>query len=286
MKLLFLSYGRGLHQHEVAFAVHTIRWHHRFEPVPEVIVYTDDPEFFARLPVTVHYVSTEQWNVWSGPQAFNHRRKILALQHLLDNSTEPVLLLDGDTWLRCPLRLLESRIAPGHAVMHIKEGRLDQVHSPIYSSLRSLISEYNATASSHIAAHSWMWNAGVIGMHPADKSLLPRVLALTDSLCSLGSLHVLEQFAFSLVLQSSLHLSEASDVVFHYWPPYLHTPFKHRLLALMSEAMLVPEPRRSDFLYRNRPQPSLQRRGRVLVRSLLEWTGLIQGYCRSSDSLW
>jgi hypothetical protein len=286
MKLLFLSYGQGMHQHEVVFAVHTIRWHYRFESPPEIVILTDDPDFFLGLCVTVQYVSPQEWKEWSGPHAFNHRRKILALQHLLANSSEPVLLLDGDTWLRCSLTSLESRVGPGRAVMHIREGRIDRVQSSVYASLHSLICEYNSTASAPIPETSWMWNAGVIGMHPADRSILTSVLKLTDELCGMGTLHVLEQFAFSVVLQSSLQLSEASDTIFHYWPPYLHKPFRTQLLALMRQAMLVPESRRSGFLYQHRPRPSMHRQCRVLARSMLEWAGLLHGYCRSSDSLW
>ena len=69
---------------------------------------------------------------------------------------------------------------------------------------------------------SAIWNAGVIGLDPADAKLLDEVLDLTDQFCACSNLHVLEQLAFSYVLTQRSVVSETHDIVFHYWPPYLH----------------------------------------------------------------
>ncbi|MFN9287625.1 MAG: hypothetical protein ACK6EB_06085, partial [Planctomyces sp.] len=116
-------YGTGPHQLEVQYAVRCLSVQSPAAPA-DVLVYTDTPATFNGLPATTVHITTSQWTDWGGPQNFNHRRKILALDHALAATGQPVLLLDGDTWLRRPLSLLRDRISPGCGVMHIREGQI------------------------------------------------------------------------------------------------------------------------------------------------------------------
>ena len=281
LKVLFLSYGVGLHQLEVQFAVQCLQLHQSVE-AERILVYTDTPQSFAQLPVQIVEITSEQWRNWGGPRNFNHRRKILALDHALKAFGQPVLLLDGDTWLRRSLSILESRIGPGRGVMHIREGQINLVQSPLYNQLRQLLQSTEGQAA-HIPVDAWMWNAGVIGLHPEQCSLLQEVLRLTDLLCEHSSLHILEQLAFSIVLSRNIQLQEAADVVFHYWPPYLHKPFRQRLPDIMAQASLLPASHQAAFLYSHRPRPGLARRCKVICKRLLESVGLVRGYCRSNE---
>lgn len=281
LKTLFLSYGTGLHQAEVKYAVRCLSVHSQLIPA-DVLVYTDTPAYFDGLPACVEYIPAAQWTEWGGAQNFNHRRKILALQRALQASAGPVLLLDGDTWLRKPLSLLCDRIAPGCGVMHIREGQIGSVQSPLYQQLRQLL-QSPAGQGFGISLQSSMWNAGVIGLHPEDLPLLHEVLQLTDLMCQHSSLHILEQLAFSYVLSQRIHLSEAADVVFHYWPPYLHNPFRKKLPGLLTQVAAMPASRQVPFLYSHRPRPGLARRGKVICKRLLEGIGLLRGYCRSNE---
>ncbi len=283
MKLLFLSYGRGPHQDEVRFAVYSVR---RLHPEPaslQIVICTDQPDYFQDLDVVCCYVAPDEWAEWGGPQNFNHRRKILAMQHLLRQSTEPVVLMDGDVWIRESLSLLAGRIGPGQAVMHIREGQVGRVRSKVYGALADLLNSHHDVRQLGIPDSAWMWNAGVIGLHPADQGLLTDVLALTDRLTRASSLHVLEQFAFSWILQSRLQLSEAADLVFHYWPPHIHKSFRALLPQLMKQAAILPPCDRAEFLYAHRPRSTVSRRARVVVRRVLESLGLLGGYCRCNE---
>jgi len=281
MKTLLLSYGTGPHQLEVQYAVRCLSVHSPAASA-DVLVYTDTPATFNGLPATIVHITTSQWTNWGGPQNFNHRRKILALDHALSATGQPVLLLDGDTWLRRPLALLQERISPGCGVMHIREGQISAVQSPLYGQLRQLLTSENGQQSG-IPVAAWMWNAGVIGLHPQQQPLLQEVLQLTDLLCRHSSLHILEQLAFSWVLSQRIDLREAADVVFHYWPPYLHKPFRSRLPAIMAQAASLPPAQQVPFLYTQRPRPGLARRGKVICKRLLEAVGLLRGYCRSNE---
>lgn len=283
LQLLFLSYGQGLHQLEVIFAVHSILRCAGRDVICQIVIYTDEPDVFAGLPVKVQLVTPQQWQEWGGPQNFNHRRKILALQNLLKESGSPVLLVDGDTWFRGGLQNLAARISPGRGVMHIQEGRVSGVQTPLYRNLHALLTQESTIQDLGISPDAWMWNAGVIGLHPDQLPLIDKVLAITDRLCAVSSLHILEQFAFSWVLQQHIELTEAADLVFHYWPPYLHKPFRKILPGLMQQAGALPFAERSKFLYRHRPRPGLLRRGKVIAKRVLQWLGVLRGYCRSNE---
>ena len=285
--LLYLSYGRGPHEKEVAFSALSAYRSEKPGDSYRILIYTDHPESFEDLPAGIHYVSPEQWIAWAGPQNFNHRRKILALQHALACGEGPVVLLDGDTWLRRPVDRLFERVSPGRTVMHIREGRVSEVDTPLYCSLKEVLMRSRLmdrhARSFGITPHSFMWNAGVIGLDPADAGLLDTVLDLTDQLCNVSELHVLEQFAFSWVLAKETHLTEAADLVFHYWPPYLHVPFRASLVELFVAAGAMPLDQRVEFLFSHRPQPTWARRTKVIAKRILQMAGFIQGRCRSNE---
>lgn len=287
--LLYLSYGQGLHEQEVAFSLLSARrWAEPGANEIRFLVYTDRPESFAGLPVTVEPVTREQWDEWAGPFQFNHRRKIMALWHALEKHPGATVLLDGDTWLRKSPRLLFERVGPGRAVMHIREGRLTEIRMPIPLEMAGLLQRYRFTDSSgrvlEIPASSTIWNAGVVGMHSSDKGILREVLHLTDQLCAKSKLHILEQFAFSYLLEQRMaQLREAADLVFHYWPPYLHDPFRLKLPRLMEEYAALPVAERARRCYAERPRPTMSRRVKVVAKRGLQVLGLLRGGARSNE---
>lgn len=286
-RLLYLSYGTGLHEHEVAFSVNSaFRWNLPGTSYRSV-VYTDHPESFENLPIDTHFVSPETWTEWGGIRNFKHRRKILALQDAIARYDSPVVLLDGDTWLKAPVDRLFERVGPGKSLMHIREGQVSEVATPLYSELHVLLNksilENAAKAPYQISSESIMWNAGVIGIHPADACLLDDVLSVTDQLLQNSDLHVLEQFAFSFVLSQHTLLREGHDLVFHYWPPYLHQPFRERVAELMAISADMPLEQRIHYLYSHRPRPTWIRRGKVIAKRILQMAGLIRGRCRSNE---
>ena len=285
--LLYLSYGRGPHELEVAFsALSTLRNSKQTEQF-RTLVYTDNPDSFANQPVDVQFVASGQWVAWAGKQRFNHRRKIMALQHALATADGPVVLLDGDTWLRGAIHQLFDRIGPGQSLMHIWEGQVSDVRTPVYQRLQQVLDNASLVDSKGISyripSHASMWNAGVIGLHPEDAPLLDEVLHLTDQLTQISDLHILEQFAFSCVLSERTSLSEAADLVFHYWPPYLHNPFRKKLPLLMKSVEHLPLEEKIERLYAQRPRPGFLRRIKVVAKRILQHAGILRGQCRSSE---
>lgn len=285
--LLYLSYGQGPHELEVVYSALSVCRCSDHGPEFQIVVYTDNADAFQNLPLVTHYISPAEWIVWAGPQRFNHRRKIMAFRHALEHSEDPVVLLDGDTWMRGSVRTLFDRVAPGQSVMHIQEGRVGEVNTLVYQRLNAVIEQLQLSDSEGgqmcLPLNPVMWNAGVIGLHPADASLLDEVLSLTDHLCKLSDLHVLEQFAFSHVLATRTSLREAADLVFHYWPPYLHEPFRKKLPLLMKSVEHLPLEQKIETLYAYRPRAGFLRRSKVIAKRVLQFAGLLQGQCRSNE---
>lgn len=289
--LLYLSYGEGLHEQEVIFSLLSA-WRHvapnssgwRF------LVYTDRPKTFAGLPLAVEPLATEQLAAWAGASRTNDRRKIAALGHALRKYAAPTVLLDGDTWLRKSPELLFSRIGPGRAIMHLLEGRLMDIGTPIPTEMASVLrrERFVDTAGEYlnIPPNSPMWNSGVLGMDPADAGVLDEALHLLDqlSLRSTVPIRQWEQFAVSFVLaQRMRELQEAGDVVFHYWPPYLHEPFRKKLPEVMAKCAVLPLAERARRCFAERPRPTGPRRAKVIVKRAMQGLGLLRRGARSSE---
>lgn len=283
-RLLYISYGRGLHEHEVIFSLATAKkwggsdW--------RAVILTDHPESFAGIDADVEFVSSATWDDWAGPHQFAHRRKILALQHAFEAEAVPTVLVDGDTWFRGGVSKVFDRIAPGRTVMHIREGAVSHIRSPLMSKMTKFLDNNHFDAAEEMnvmSSTSQMWNAGVVGLHPDDSGLLEKVLQLTDQFCEQSDLHVLEQFAFSWLLSQQSQLAETSDLIFHYWPPYLHQPFRGRVAEIMKSAKDLPEKERAEYLFANRPRPTTVRRAKVVAKRIGQLLGLIRGRCRSNE---
>jgi hypothetical protein len=285
--LLYLSYGLGPHEREVIYSVYTARHCSPNAAGFRILVYTDHPDSFASVPADVEFISTQQWNAWGGPHNFNHRRKILALQHAISKTADSVILVDGDTWWRGAVESLFRRIDAGRTLMHIREGSISEINGPRIAELRALVREHRFNlpdgSAVEIPGNCQMWNAGVIGLHPHDARLLDDVIHLTDQFCSKSDLHILEQFAFSFLLQTKTALHEASDLVFHYWPPYLHIPFRKVLPDLLQYAEKLDGAEKAAWLYVGRPRPTILRRAKVIIKRLGQWSGLIRGQSRSNE---
>ncbi len=65
----------------------------------------------------------------------------------------------------------------------------------------------------------YMWNAGALGFQSSDRSLLEKVLELTDKIYSEFPKHIVEQLAFSVVFsdQPNRSLKAMDGKIFHYW---------------------------------------------------------------------
>jgi hypothetical protein len=286
-QLLYISYGVGPHQQEVTFSLlSALHWGGPESNDTRFLIFTDRPTDFADFPATVESIEAEQWRRWFGPTRFTHRCKILALQHALRKYPAPTVLLDGDTWFRKSPDYLFRRIAPGKTIMHIREGRISELAAPWHQEIVDIVSQHefeNFTGrKTRIPIRTDLWNAGVIGLDPADLDVLDEVLHLTDQFCARSNVHILEQFAFSYILAKRTQLHASHDIVFHYWRPYLRQPFRQKLPKIMRQCANLPLHDRIAWCYAHRPRPTLYRRGKVVIKHCLQGLGLLRGRLRST----
>jgi hypothetical protein len=187
------------------------------------VVYTDAPEFFSGLGpnVVTERVSAEVLRHWRGPIDFLHRIKLEMLADAFRRYDGTVLYVDSDTYFIADPALVFGRIAPGTAVMHEPEGRLDEERNAVARKLHRFVRARAVTLASgesvRVPPATAMWNAGVIGLDESDRGALAPALPLTDALYAAYAKHNMEQLAVSHALGQRLSLRAAADVIYHYW---------------------------------------------------------------------
>jgi hypothetical protein len=235
--LLYLIYGQGPYNDEAAYSIlSALHLMGRERSNYRIVVYTDDPEAFGDLPVHTELLSASVLDEWSGPLAFNHRRKIAAVKDALERFGGRVLLCDTDTcFVKHPKRAF-ARVRPGHAVMHVAEYYLsDRAARPMAESLAGHIFLDRAGSRWNIGGATVMFNSGVIGLHQSDISVLDEVMSLTDQVYAHARFLLAEQLAFSVCLQHYSRLHQSYDVLHHYWPPAQRALFRGHLSRILHE---------------------------------------------------
>ena len=190
---------------------------------PQVVVYTDQPHefepFAAIVPLTIREMNAQLIGQWKGKNQFVHRVKIEVIKDCLLNRQGKLIYMDSDTCVTSALPELLDRIDTGRVVFHIPEGEIGAGGNLHFRKWKQFLqSNKNLPLQSPDPLKIEMWNAGVIGLHDSHLPLLDEVLALTDELYPLFPRHTVEQFAFCYTFQKhSIHISEAADIIFHYW---------------------------------------------------------------------
>lgn len=222
--LVLQAYGSPRIIQEARFAILTFLHFAlgRAEPWT-VVVYTDQPRRFADLGdrVVTEPMGAERLQAWRGAIDFVHRVKLELLLDCVARHPGTLLYADSDTYFTGDPWTLYGRVGPGDAVMHEREGRLEDEANGIMRKMHRFVRSTPLQLPGEavrIAGSTEMWNAGVVGLDPSvAEPLLRRALALTDAMHALYRKHVTEQLSVSWVLQTSLRLHAADDVVHHYW---------------------------------------------------------------------
>jgi hypothetical protein len=229
MHLLFQAYGSEAVLRQTVFCIRSLAYTTAqagadFEDYT-LVVYTDVPAYFRRSLADARNLRLEplhpdQLRAWRGPADFVHRAKICLLQAFFDKYNAPVCYLDSDTlFVRNPAPLFAT-VAPGTSLMHIMEETLEQPQAPLLQKIGRFVRRQPLRLHGNtfrIPLHTAMWNAGVLGLHPTHALLLPDVLRLTDQLYNHYPKHLMEQLAFSYLLQEHTTVMAAAPYVFHYW---------------------------------------------------------------------
>ena len=257
--LVLQAYGSARIIQEARFAILTFL-HFALPRAGEwkVVVYTDQPQRFADLGdgVVTEPMNAERLAAWRGAIDFVHRVKLELLLDCLARHQGTLLYADSDTYFTADPWTLYARVGPGDAVMHEREGRLDERANGIMRKMERFVRD-NALRlpggeTVRIPVSAEMWNAGVIGLDRAvAEPMLRRALALTDAMHALYRKHVTEQRSVSWVLQSALRLHAAGDVVHHYWRSCAE--FEGILGRFFAQQAGAPLPALAEAAWRLRP---------------------------------
>ncbi len=270
---MYVSLGAGRHVDEMRFSVlSAARFRSDGDAGWQARLYTDRPDAFSDLPVTVEAVDGTTAGRWSGPHGYVYAAKISALADALAApGVDRAAVIDGDTYFTRPPGELFRRISPGSSLMHVREGR---PAPPERAALEKVLSTHDPVdstgASWGLTAQEILWNSGVVGLSREDAGLCAEAGALTDQLLAhgFGELsHTAEMVAFGTVLDRRTSVGECFDVVTHYWPTELRRPFDDRLATVWSTADVAPD-EAFETLWRDRPRPRPVSRAKFRVKRL------------------
>ena len=190
----------------------------------EALIYSDSPERFTALApwIRTRHIADTDIADWRGPLNFVHRFKIKMLHEVLATGRyEKILYLDTDILVRHSLNPVWQKISPEQTCMHLAEGALEGKGNRILKKLHRFAKKASLTLPGsetyRIPTTAMMYNAGVLGLHGTHQPLLDRVLTLSDALHAAYPKHVMEQLAFSLVLQYGTQVSTTESTFLHYW---------------------------------------------------------------------
>lgn len=218
LHVVLQAYGLAEIRTETLYAAWSALAHARELPV-HVHVYTDDPASFRALEgrVEIHPLDADRIREWRGPCDFAHRLKAVMIQDVAArHPTAPLLYLDGDTFFVGPVASARERIGPGRAVMHEREYSVATAQTGQMKRFRKNMRPLTF-AGAPIDLNGEMWNAGAIGLDPAQFPLIERWISFVDEVYPRYRHGLVEQYAVSLILQRGATLAACDDVVFHYW---------------------------------------------------------------------
>lgn len=193
---------------------------HRGDLPLTVHVYTDDAAFFAPLAghgLETRVLSPDEIAAWKGPERFVHRLKAEMIREMVRRfPSDRLLYLDADVIVTAPMAAVFDRIGPGRGVMHAKEYNVATRESDQLRKFRKHMSRL-AFRGAPIDLTGDMWNAGAVGMDPAQFGIVDTWIAFIDALYPKYPRGLVEQYGISLLLQRAATLAPCEAEIFHYW---------------------------------------------------------------------
>lgn len=220
MHVLNFAFGPNIVNHiQVCFSV--ISCLKQRSALSSINIVTDSPAYYRFLQpyVTIHPIEKETLENWKGNYGYVFRAKIKAIQYIAETyKNEPILYLDGDTFIYKNLGELAKQLQQGKAVMHENEGQLSQMKDKSTNEIWRKMGGKKIQGLDVLTTDS-MWNSGVVGSpNSANGAEFQTALDVCDEMCAMGIVaFTKEQLAFSLSLNKRYGIVQARDVVAHYW---------------------------------------------------------------------
>ena len=220
MRYLYLDYG-GLpkYRRELKYSLISLR---QDAPDALVAVYTDAPQLYANWPVAAVDISGRVGE-WSGGGIYHHRIKPVVVLDALKRFETPVCFVDSDSivWPGFDAEM-RAKMAPQEIWSVTKTAVVMnrfELFNP-FPPLKGFRTRLPHLGAYHYdAAHSWMFNSGLIGMSPGHEPILEDALAMIDALIGRAKKFMtVEQFAISEAVRlRQVPIAEVRDTFLHYW---------------------------------------------------------------------
>ncbi|MCB0351705.1 MAG: hypothetical protein KDD38_11015 [Bdellovibrionales bacterium] len=230
MVLVYQAYGREDILRQTQFSmVSLLSVLDKGSPL-KIWVYTDNVKLFSdyfsnelkgdQPRVKIIEIKASQIQKWRGAIDFVHRVKVEILKDAAAQFNGPLYYVDGDTYFRHDPTALFSGVSDKVSLMHVAENALDEGKDPLSKKIAKFVKKNKFSLDGkeiQIPCSTVMYNAGAIGISQQNKSLLPLVIDLTDQTYSRYSKHIMEQLAFSYILQTRTSIITGDSIIGHYW---------------------------------------------------------------------
>jgi hypothetical protein len=216
MNIIYLSIGNNpIHHARAYFSIVTFLKYNTKHPI---FVYTDAPQFYKGLEavVSVKELTPERVKDWCGNYGV-WRAKIKSMEDLALKSSEPVVLVDTDTFWYKNFDTIVEDVNNGFAYLHLDEGKLKNMKHTPYRMWKGV--KGKTFAGITIDESMNMWNSGFVAI-PVDKQqeCFKLALSLCDEIVASGvKYYLVEQYSFSIALNHIYKVKPASDFLGHYW---------------------------------------------------------------------
>lgn len=219
MILTLLTFGEKLENHyQASFAILTYL---KSDRISKICLLTDQPSFYKYFGNRIDIIEIDQkiMDDWRGKYDFFWRIKMKAIEvAALSNPNKNILYVDSDTFYVDNMEIIENGLNNGLSFMHENEGKLAEISSKTPQRMWKSLSG-KTFPSITINKDSEMWNAGVIALsgHNACETI-SLAIEICDQICATNCpRRLVEQFSFSLALKQTSILTEAENIIGHYW---------------------------------------------------------------------
>jgi hypothetical protein len=269
-RLVYIATGREEFLVQAEYAVRSaLAW--RGDHDLEVLVYTDQPERFARLDARLRpvVVSPGEMRAWRGRWDFFYRVKpIVVGEALRAGGDGKAILIDADTYFVAPVAGAFARFGPGRAVMHLREYHVGTHATGQMRKFRRRMGRSRFRGDA-VEVDFWMWNSGAVGLDASDTALIDDWIAFVDEVYPTNPKPIVEQYGLSLLLQGrGMPIAALDDLLVHYF----HDKDRHveAIREILRHVAPLPEAERDARLRETRirfptppPQPPRRPIGRL-----------------------
>ncbi|MDD2060041.1 hypothetical protein N5D52_06280 [Pseudomonas sp. GD03860] len=214
-QLVYLVFGQKTYHQEAQFSIVSALANLRKTPdeALDIQVYSDNPELYQHLPVTVHILDEATRQAWNQPYGYHFRSKHVVLRQVLASYPKAVLI-DTDTFFHQSPMELFRRIQPGTLLCNaIGANYGDDPQCPLFQSLAPML-EARGLADRNMP----LLNSGVIGLMQEDAALLDQSIALMDEYYPhANGAYTLEEFCLGVAAYRRMHVNQCTDLIHHYW---------------------------------------------------------------------